>query len=482
MKRVVLINPGQPGGDPRFSVTEPLNLGDMASYLEKHGVDVRIVDELAGDNVEAEVTELRPDVAGITATTPLAPRAYEIADMCRGMGILTVLGGVHPSVMSEEALEHADIVVKGEGERALLDIVRGEVDSNVMSRPYIKDLDSIGPPARHLMHMDFYVRTKDRVERSFLHFVSPGMKAATILTSRGCPHACTFCHNTWRGMPCRFRSPASVVAEIAELRDKYHVQAVFFIEDNLFMNKARLREICDRLKHSGMDIIWGGNARADGVDAEILATARDAGCRQVTFGFESGSQRILDILCKGTTVEQNAQAARLCKEVGILSNATFIIGVPTETIEDIRATQEFIRSTPIDRPGVCLCTPFPGTELWRQCKEQGLVPDGLSWEDFTFDKVPVPMCRDVSPEELVALFYETDELIHGRAIGLRAIAAWAFRNPLRASAKVAKMLARPSRIPAAWRKAKRGIKEHLLDSQTPDETEAPRSTPDKQCT
>jgi len=267
-------------------------------------------------------------------------------------------------------------------------------------------------------------------------------------------------------MPCRFRSPDSVVAEIAELHEKYGVQAVFFIEDNLFMNKARLREICARLKQSGMDIPWGGNARADGVNADILATARDAGCRQVTFGFESGSQRILDVLSKGLTVEQNAQAARLCQEAGILSNATFIIGTPTETLEDIRATQEFIRSTPIDRPGVCLCTPFPGTELWRQCQEQGLIPDDLKWDDFTFDKVPVPMCREVSPEELLALFYETDALIQGQPTGLSALGRWAMRHPWKAALKVMKALSRPSLIPLAWRRARRGLKDRLFAPPT----------------
>ena len=184
MKKVALINPG---GNEWFSTNEPLNLGFIAGYLEKNGVDVRIIDELAGQDVKKELEEYGPDIAGITAVTPLAGRAYQIAKLCRDKGVLTAMGGVHASILPDEALKHADIVIQGEGEAAMLSIVRGEIKTGVASKPYIKNIDDIPLPARHLMKMDFYLRTRDRLPDTYLEFVPPHTKTASILTSPGCP-------------------------------------------------------------------------------------------------------------------------------------------------------------------------------------------------------------------------------------------------------------------------------------------------------
>jgi len=402
--KVALIAPGK---DERFAIQEPLNLGFIASYLEKNNVEVRIIDQLAGQNVKKELKKYCPDIAGITATTPLIPDAYEIADMCREMEILTVMGGVHASVLPEEALRHADIVVKGEGEIAMLDIVKKRIKSGIISRPYIKNLDEIPPLSRHLMQMDFYLCTKDRLPDTYLYFVPPHTKTASILTSRGCPYSCTFCHNTWRGIPCRYNSAERVVSEIKQLIEVYDIEALFFIEDNLFANKPRLKKICKMMKEEKFDIIWGGNARVDNVDLNILQMAKEAGCHQVTFGFESGSQKILNVLNKKTTVQQNRLAIKLCKQVGLLVNGTFMIGNPTETIEDIRVTQQFIKENDIDCVGVCITTPYPGTEIWKWCEKHGLIPKSFNWSGFTYDKVSIPACDTIPPEEIQRLWRET---------------------------------------------------------------------------
>lgn len=396
--RVALINPGT---NPQFAVQEPLNLGFIASYLQAHDVEVMIIDELSGDDVMRSLVHYGPDIVGITATTPLIPDAYRIADWCREKGIYTVIGGVHATVLPEEALQHADIVVKGEGEIAMLDIVRNNnISGRIIQRPFIRDLDEIPPVDRRLMNMDFYLRTKDRLQETYLYFVPAHVPTAAMLTSRGCPYDCVFCHNIWRGMPYRLNSAQRVVSEMKDLIALYGVKAIFFIEDNLFLNKNRLREICTLIKQEKIDIIWGGNARVDGIDAEILAIAREAGCRQVTFGFESGSQRILDVLNKKTTVQQNKKAIELCRHAGIIPQGTLMIGNPTETREDLDETVKFVQENNIESVGVCLTTPYPGTKLWEWCRQQGRIPDQINWAELVYDRVPITVCTAVSPDEL----------------------------------------------------------------------------------
>lgn len=447
MSKIALINPGR---DLRYAVQEPLNIGFIASYLEKNDIEVRIIDELAGQDVEKELNEYRPNIAGITATTPLAPDAYRIADICRKMGILTVMGGVHASVLPEEALQHVDIVVKGEGEVAMLDIVKNNIKSGIVSRPYIKNIDEIPPPARHLMKMDFYLRTKDRLPNTYLYFVPPHTKTASILTSRGCPYNCIFCHNTWRGIPYRFNGAERVISEIKQLIEVYGIQALFFIEDNLFVNKPRLKKIYELMRKNNFDIIWGGNARVDSIDIETLKMVKEAGCRQITFGFESGSQRILDVLNKKTTVEQNRKAIKLCNEVGIIPQGTVMIGNPTETVEDIKATQQFIKESDIESVGVCITTPYPGTELWKWCEEHELIPQSLNWCDFTYHKLPIPACDTIPPEEIIKLYAETYQIASEKRplpeLNLSQFVTESLSNPYKTIVRIAKGIRKPSKI------------------------------------
>jgi len=437
MTKVALIFPGK---DKRYAIQEPLNIGFLASYLEKHGVDVIIIDQLAGQDVKKEIEDFGPDIVGITGVTPVILDAYEIADMCREMGILTVMGGVHVTALPEEALQHCHIAVIDEGEIALLEIVKEFEKGNVkklygkMSRPFIRDIDEVPAPARHLMKMDFYLYTKDRFPESWLHFVPPKTKIAEIITSRGCPHQCIFCRNSWRMTPVRFNSAERVVLEIEDLIENYGVRHLFFIDDNLFTNKDRLRKICKLIKDRNIDIEWGANSRVDTIDDETLQLAKEAGCRQVTFGFESGSQRILDVLNKRTTVEQSKKAIKMCKEKNLIVNGTFIIGNPTETIEDIKVTQKFIAESDIDYPGVGILTAYPGTKLWKLCEERNLIPEELNWENFIADRVAIP-CNTIIPKKKIEqLLQETNNMI---------VKKRAFKSPVKTFKEVIKY---PSRV------------------------------------
>lgn len=399
MTKVALINPGK---NFQLGITEPLNLGFIASYLEKHNIEVKIIDQIAGEDVCEEINKYQPDVVGVTATTVVVNEAYKIADYCRQKNILTVMGGVHSSVLPEEALNHCDIIVKGEGELAMLDIIKNGITKGVISRHYIKNLDEVPPPAWHLMNMEFYLNTRRRIPYTHLDIFPIRAKIASIMTQRGCPYRCIFCCNSWRDTPVRFNSPEWIINALKYLMEKFRVNALYFADDDFFVNKSRLKKICNLIKQSKINILWSCQARADSIDEETLKMAKNTGCQQIQFGFESGSQRILDILKKKTvTVKQNADAIKLCKKIGISSFATFIIGNPTETTQDLEMTYQFIKNNKPDGGGGLITTPFPGTELWQWCKRRNLIPEKVDYNKFTTGSGSISSSDTLTEQELL---------------------------------------------------------------------------------
>lgn len=397
MKKVALINPGK---NQEFADNEPLNLGYLAAYLGSHQIDVKIIDQLAGDDVKLELKEYKPDFVGITATTPLVSDAYEILTYARQHGYTTIIGGVHASVLPQEASEHADFVVIGEGESALLNIVQGFQKEKIVRGTLVKNIDDIPCPARHLMKLNFYVSKRNRLPTAHLYFLSRQMRLASMITSRGCPYHCIFCHNSWRGVPVRYNSADRVINEIMYLRENCGVDAIFFMDDDLFVNRTRLKSICEAIYANKIRIAWSANARVSSVDLEILKIAKKAGCRQINFGIESGSQRILDMLEKKTTVEQGETAIKLANAMGLLVYATFMIGNPTETWQDIDLTRKFILRNRIDSIGIGITTPYPGTKLWEWCQKHNLIPPSYSWRDFNMESCPIPANENFSKDEI----------------------------------------------------------------------------------
>jgi anaerobic magnesium-protoporphyrin IX monomethyl ester cyclase len=388
MCKVVLVNPGI----EQASEAPPINLAILASYLEQNGHTVKIIDMLSGGNIH-EIESLKPDVVGITGTTPVIPYTYKIADYTRRLGIYTVIGGVHSSILPNDALQHADAVVVGEGEKTLLDLVNTR-KTGIFNGITVENLDELGIPSYKLLNMEYYLNILQRQEMCFCAFAPRHFRVACIVTSRGCPYDCTFCHNSYRSTKCRYRSPKKVIEEIKYLIDNYNIDALFFCDDNLFSNIPRLKEICSLMKSEGIsrNIIWGANGRVNNINEELLQMVKDANCKQVTFGWESGSQRTLNKLNKHTTVEQNRKSIELCNKVGINASGTFMIGNPDEKIEDIIQTKEFIENNHITSGiGICISTPYPGTKMWEWCKDKGIIPCNLQWKTLDYHSVPIKM-------------------------------------------------------------------------------------------
>jgi radical SAM superfamily enzyme YgiQ (UPF0313 family) len=383
--RVALVNPGV----DKYNDTPPINLAMLASYLETKGHNVIIIDKLAGDVFDKKMYEFQPEVVGITATTPVIIDAFRCADYCRRMGVYTVMGGVHSSILPEESLKHADAVVVGEGEIVFAELCESRAKGIFQGKP-VMNLDLLPPPAWRLLNMEFYTTVLSRVAINFMAFGDKNMIMGNILTSRGCPWNCMFCHNSYRTVGARYNSAERVIQDLEQLIRDYHITGVFFVEDNFFSNPARVKKICKLMKEHNINIPWGANSRVDCVNDEILAIVKKANCQQVTFGFESGSDRILKVLNKKTTVAMNKKAIQMCNNAGIKASGTFMLGNPTETIKDMEMTRDFIIKNDIRGPiGICITTPYPGTKLWDWCVEHKRIPEGFMWEEFDFHHVPI---------------------------------------------------------------------------------------------
>lgn len=437
MAKLVLVNTGT---NYEYGVHEPLHLLVLASYVHKKGHEVAIADQIAGEDIFKKIKKLNPDFVGITATTAVIDDAYKVAEWCKSEGFKTILGGVHVSVLSREGLEYADYVVKGEGEEALVKILGGGVESGIVTGTPIQNLDELPKINRDLINVDFYQRGKDRNPGTHLHFVPRGTKLNAILATRGCPYNCIFCHNSWRGLPVRINSAKRIIEEMKELEQMYGTEAVFFMDDDLLFSKSRMKEFCELYKKEGLKIIWGCQTRVTSVDRDYLKMLKEANCKQITFGLESGNQRVLSMLknCM-TTLKQNREAVQMVKEAGILSCGSFMIGNPGETEEEIEETRKFIIDNKLDGFGVSVTTPFPGTKLWEMCKEKGVIPDKIDWSNFNLNNLTFAL-NDIPPERMKKIHNKFLNLVYQVNPGTspKNLFKVALKNPKKAIMKVIK--------------------------------------------
>ncbi|MBS7640030.1 MAG: radical SAM protein [Candidatus Bathyarchaeia archaeon] len=418
--RVTLINP------PSQNVellnigikAPPLGLAYLASVLEKNGCEVKIIDALALglslSQVRGALNMDQPDIIGITASTPMIYDAYNVARVAKEVcpNSTVVLGGPHPTFLPMETLKEcpsADIVCIGEGEETMVELteairrktdlsrVRGIAfrtsDGKIVKtepRPLIKDLDSLPFPAWHLLPMDKYtVLGKKTV-------------ICHIMSSRGCPFHCIFCSSSRIfGRKHRARSAKNVVDEIEFLISEYNPSYIEFSDDEFTLNQKRVEEICDELKKRGIDIAWACGSRVDTVSRSLLKKMREAGCSFIYYGIESASQRILNFIKKGITIEQIKRAVMLTKEAGIKMMGAFIVGFPDETKEEIKSTLNFPKKLKVDYVQFTIATPYPGTEFYEMIKREGLLLTE-DWSQYTTLK-PVIALKNISVKELQKL-------------------------------------------------------------------------------
>ena len=392
----------------------PLGLAYLAGSLREKGHDVSIFDgnvlRASIKETTAVIKDYSPDLVGITSTTPNFPDAIGVADAVKAIdiNIKVVLGGSHPTVAPEHVLSNSnvDIVVIGEGEETISELVHalesGERISHVNGigfkrddkvvltdrRQFIFDLDSLPFPAYDLLPIEKY-SAPQALRIPFM----------TMFTSRGCPYKCIFCgQETVFGHKIRAHSPERVVSEIEYLIEKFGVKEILFKDSEFTLIEQRVSEICDLIIEKNLDITWLCDGRVNNVSKEMLRKMKLAGCREITYGVESGDQEILNALKKNITLEDARRAFSLTKEVGIEAIANFMIGNPGETMESLERTMAFAKELDPDFAVFNFLVPTLGTELYRQAKREKWI-FSESCELFRGDKCMMNATK-ISTEEL----------------------------------------------------------------------------------
>lgn len=428
------------GGDPTVpTVTIPLGLAYLASHLEKFDFPVKILDTVAegkitknkkdksvlyglsNEQIKKRIREYSPDIVGVSCLyTAYAGDAHRIAKIVKQVRpkALVLFGGAHATIFPELTLKdkNIDMIVLGEGEETLLEIVRfWQQGKNVYNtsgtvvrkntkivtnkaRNFIENLDDIPFPARHLLPMKKYFRHPD-------YTFSMRSPTTPMITSRGCPGKCIYCsiHSVW-GHSWRGRDPKKVVDEMEELQKKYGVGEIEFFDDSMGANKKRLELICDEIIERKIDIKWSppnGIAHWT-LDEKLLEKMKKSGCYRITFGIESGNLETRKFVGKPYDLSQAKRMIQYANKIGMWTICTNIIGFPYETKQQIQDTIDFAINSGTDLALFYLLCPHPGTTAYEIFKKEGLA---------NFDYIFTPG-KKIKSEDFVAI---------GRALSGRGV-------------------------------------------------------------
>lgn len=362
-----------------------INLGlvYIGAYLKAHSYKVDLIDIRGMSNwaeFEDEIKKRDSDIVGIHFNTPNYNHALKCARIAKGLGRVVVAGGPHTVVDAESLIASGfiDYVIAGEGEKSFLELLEAGGSREVIIKgEMIEDLDEIPFPDRDLYNMERLIHPVGNFP-----YLDNGV---ILMASRGCPFNCAFCQPLVKkmfGKKIRYRSVGNIIEEIRFIIEKYRVKYISFQDDNLTTNKEWLLDLCEKMRKEGLDIQWSAQSRVDTFDEEIAKGMAQAGCVCVFFGFESGSQRILNLLRKKITPEESIRAAQLCRKYGLLIFADYMLGIPTETEEDLRMTLDLIKKIRPEVHSPTYFTPVPGCDLFEYCRNKGLI-NITTYEDYT---------------------------------------------------------------------------------------------------
>ncbi len=379
--RVTLVNPSY--DEPRVLKflglpSIPLGYGCVAASLEKAGHEVTVVDGFAyrqtPEKTIQALKETHPDVTGISCVTCNVDYGIQIAQAAREFSRV-IVGGTHPSLVPESVVDCADVVVCGEGEQTMQELLSGArletVDGILFKsggkvvrtkpRSPVENLDTVPFPARHLFPMERY--------RQF-----GTMLLATMLTSRGCPMRCSYCtisqlYPTWRG-----RSPENVVEEIELLVKEYRVKGISIVDEDFLVDFDRAWRICELIEAKQLRVWWGMQTRVDRIpEVDVLKRFFAAGCEFVLFGVESANERTMKGLNRNIPNERFLAAAQKCQQAGMRIAVSAILGFPGETEADALETVRFVLKLNPEYAFFGVPTPFPGTRFHEYCEQNGLI-------------------------------------------------------------------------------------------------------------
>lgn len=396
-----------------FNIMPPLGIMSIAAWLERHGIEVGIIDCYATpmgiDDLADEVVRRRPDAVGFSTTTSAFGEGYRIACAVkeRDARIVTVFGGAHPCTMGAPLLDDfpaIDYLVIGEGEQTMLELARAgftgvdAIPGIAMrcdgkgaftgQRELIANLDDLPFPAYHLL--------PGFPKRYTLPLFSfPTAPNTSIISSRGCPYACSYCDRSVFSRGFRFNSPEYIVEHVAMLNRNYGVRHVFFYDDLFTFDRKRVAEFCDLKAKKGLKVTYNCIARLEHVDEELLTLLKRSGCWQVNFGIESGDPEVLKKHRTFYGLDEVGRKLEMVRKAGMRVKGLFMVGLPGEDEAAIRRTIDYALSLPLEEINVTKFTPFPGAPIYQTIREQGEFDE--NWElmncmNFVF--IPTGMTRD----------------------------------------------------------------------------------------
>ncbi len=392
------------------SIALPLSLLHISSLLDKNGYRIRIVDQRVSENWAEELKNVLQDnrviCVGISSMTGVQIKGgLNAAGLVRKINrdIPIIWGGVHPSLLPEQTISDAriDIVLVGEGEETFFELVsclankkplnsiKGiffKEDHKVIStgRRQFMDISKYNSPPYHLIDIKKY----------FINLYQ-SRKTLSLLTAKGCGYRCSYCYNQvfnerkWRGI-----KPEAIVRELRTLID-FGAEVVNLVDDNFFFDKKRVEEFCALIKKEKIKIEFTTNCRIDDIvkfDQPFLRNLKESGFNELFLGVESGSNRILRLIKKDITAEQVIEADKKMKEAGIAPLYSFMAGFPGESWPDIKQTLGLMTRLVNNNqsaflPALKIFTPFPGTELFEVCKQNGFIPPQTlsDWATYSYN-------------------------------------------------------------------------------------------------
>ena len=376
----------------------PLGILYVAAVAREAGYDVAVLDGTfaRGDaDVVAALEAERPKVVGFGVLATVRRAALRLAALAKAHGATVVMGGADPTARPDVYLRHqvegrhvVDVVSIGESEAIVprllplllqgvtegpqLDAIDGVAYRNaagdVVTTPrcaLIEDIDALPLPARDLVDWEPYRRAWCEKH---------GLFSMSIIATRGCPFDCAWCQKIVFGRSFRARDPVFVADELRHIKETYRPDWVRIVDDAMGIQKEWVKKWRDAVLEREAVIPFECLSRVDLLDADVVRWLGEAGCRRIALGAESGSQKVLDAMTKGATVEQTYRAAKLCRDAGIETYFYMMVGYPTETWADLELSVKMLRETRPDRFSTTIAYPLPGTAFYEQIQDQ--LPDG----------------------------------------------------------------------------------------------------------
>ena len=368
----------------------------LGGYLEHKGYGVDVVDvkrevnsvdtdeeekKLFRETVERAIASRSP-LIGISAFTEDYFLAIKLAEAIkRRSSAKIVVGGIHASVAPEDFLfredSPIDAAVIGDGEEPLAKLIESEKGGIILweeinglvfrkggnifrAEPQYEDpsLDHMPIHPYHKLDMNFYLQPQQFLLRSIY------LSGLHIFTARGCPYGCTFCANSRKKV--RFRPLDTVIEELIFLKEMYSIDGFYIYDDTFTIKKDRVIEFCEKLMGLKYRFVWGMEGRVNQFSDSIFRALKRSGCIQIDFGVESGSQESLDRMKKGIKIKDTEEVFHRCRAEKIRTYANLLINTPEETEEDVRMTVDLMEKIKATTYGICVTTPYPGTEIYSQ--------------------------------------------------------------------------------------------------------------------